>query len=516
MVRFWSVSLLSLLVILGLACMPSWTGTEGSKIRTIDDYWAETELSPAPLEDLLQDQTCTSSERYFLACANAILSMANRFNLSFTTSGELVPVSKVSLIEASSEKAQLEPWKRYYHQSSSEIAKISFLKAWQSLDAKYVKPHQRPMIIGMGLNGFISVFRDPHTYFVPIAQFKEVYSRADNRSTSLGLILGLSNGQYVVKKVTEGSPAKKAGLQRGDVLVSINATKVRGLFQARVSELLRGEVGQVSELALNRDGQEFKVKLRREEITVPTVTTQFVDGIKPVGVIAINKFAKGACAKVKDSLQMLSKAQVRGLLLDLRDNPGGQLEEAACISSLFVGPEEKIFEVRYLDSRKKSEAYYGTEEKIFDLPVAVLVNASSASASEVVAGALRDLRRAILVGERTFGKGSFQEGEIWAQNGKVALFETRGFYYLPSGRSPQMTGLEPDVQVSFDNIKIGREEDQYMNPMHAPDVKVESQAKLFSYENCLEAEGSDGSEDMQLQTAKQALLCLQASKKVNL
>lgn len=515
MVRFLSVSILSLLVALGLACLPSRTGTEGSKIRTIDDYWAETELSAAPLEDLLQDQTCVSSERYFLACANAILSMANRFNLSFNTSGELVPVSKVGLIEASSEKAQLEPWKRFYYQGL-EMTKISFLKAWQRLDSHYVKFHQRPMIIGMGLNGFISVFRDPHTYLVPVAQFKEVYSRADNRSTSLGLILGLSNGQYVVKKVTEGSPAKKVGLQRGDVLVSINATKVRGLFQARVSDLLRGELGQVSELVLKRDGQAFKVKLRRVEITVPTVTTQFVDGIKPVGVIGINKFAKGACAKVKDSLKMLSKAHIRGLLLDLRDNPGGQLEEAACISSLFVGPKEKIFEVRYLDSRKKSEAYYGTEEKIFDLPVAVLVNASSASASEVVAGALRDLNRAILVGERTFGKGSFQEGEIWAQNGKVALFETRGFYYLPSGRSPQMTGLEPDVLVSFDNIKLGREEDQYINPMHAPDVKVDSQARQFSYENCLEADSNESSEDLQMQTAKQAVLCLQASKKVNL
>lgn len=516
MVRILSVSALSLLAVLMFVVSPSLLSNESSKVRAIEDYWAETELTATSLEDLLQDQTCISSERYFLACANAILSMANRFNMSFTPSGDLVPVAKLNLDEVSSEKAQLTPWKNLYHSKSESIGKISFLQAWQKIDSKFVKFHQRPMIIGMGLNGFISVFRDPHTYLMPVAQFKEVYSRADNRSTSLGLVLGLSEGTYIIKKVTEGSPAQKAGLRRGDILNSINETKLHGLLQARVSELLRGQVGQITDLELSREGRAFSVKLLRTEITVPTVSAQIIEGIKPIGVIAINKFAKGACSKVKQTLKRFSQFQIRGLLLDLRDNPGGQLEEAACISSLFVGPRQKIFEVRYLDSRKKSEVYYGAEQKMFDLPIAILVNAASASASEVVAGALRDLKRAILVGERTFGKGSFQEGEIWAQNGKVALFETRGFYYLPSGRSPQMTGLEPDVTVKFDNLNMGREEDLYINPMQAPEVRPHLKANLFSTEECLESEENENIEDKQMQKAKQALLCLQAGTVVNL
>lgn len=487
-----------------------------SNVRSNEDYWTETGLGPAALEDLLQDQTCVSSERYFLACTNSILTMANRFNMSLNRQGDLIPVSSVSSYEVASEKNQLDSWKKLYSSQPQEAAKLSFLKAWRKLNEKFVKPAQRAMIVGVGLNGFISVFRDPHTYLMPVAQFKEVVSKADNRSISLGVVLGFSQGKYVVRKTIDGSPAKLAGVQRGDVLLAINGKRVQGLMQARVSELLKGEVGEVVSLRFNRMDKVMNFKLRRTEITVATVSTRVLDGIKPLGVIGVNKFAKGACEKVKTSIRILKKAQVRGLLLDLRDNPGGQLEEAACIASLFVGSEQKIFEVRHLDSSKKAEVYYGEERKMVDLPMAVLINASSASASEIVAGALRDLNRAVLVGERTFGKGSFQEGEFWSQNNKIALFETKGFYYLPSGRSPQMTGLEPDVAVSFDNIAVAREAEQFMNPLKAPERQVRPLTKHFSSEDCLELEDADTSEDVQLSKARQVLFCSQAVARTGL
>ncbi len=476
-------------------------------MKTNENYWAETGLGPTALEDLLQDQTCVSSERYFLACANSILTIANRYNLSVNLQGHLVPNQVSSSLVAASEKSQLQPWKEFYAKDTAAASKVSFFSAWKELEAEYIPEKQKSMMVGVGLNGFISVFRDPHTYFMPVSQFKEVISKADNRSTSLGVVLGQSKGAYVVRKVVDGSPAKNAGIQRGDVLVSINKQKVQGLLQARVSELLRGEVGDTSTLQVLRDGEKMKFKLRRTEITVATVSTRVIEGIKPIAVVAINKFAKGACEKTKEALSIVNNSHARGLLLDLRDNPGGQMEEAACIASLFVGGDEKIFEIRYIDPSKKAEVYYGGEEKIFDRPMAVLVNAASASAAEIVAGALRDLNRAVLVGETTFGKGSFQEGEYWSQNKKIALFETKGFYYLPSGRSPQMKGLVPDVAVNFDEITVLRESEQFMNPLRAPERQVRGLSQNFSGSECLDMEDGTTSEDLQLTKARQVLFC---------
>lgn len=503
--RFFIFSLLVLAV--GVSLSLSRSHSDISKVKSVEDYWAETGLSPAALEDLLQDQTCGSSERYFLACANSILTIANRFNMSLDMDGELVPVHQALSSDMSSEKKQLEPWRILFSAQTDKAVKISFLNVWKKLEAKFVSSSQKSLMVGVGLNGFISVFRDPHTYLMPVSQFQEVVSKADNLSTSLGVTLGVSSGHYVVRKITEGSPAKKAGVQKGDLLLSINGQETKGLMQARVSELLKGDVGDVTTLIVTRDGEKKKFKLVRTEITVATVSTRVIDGIKPIAVVGINKFAKGACEKVKESLSIVKKANVRGLLLDLRDNPGGQMEEAACVASLFVGPDKKVFEIRYLDPSKRPEEYYGEQAKKFDLPMAILINASSASAAEIVAGALRDLNRAVLVGERTFGKGSFQEGEYWSQNKKIALFETKGFYYLPSGRSPQLKGLSPDVPVSFDNITVARESEQFMNPLHAPERQVRGGSELYSANTCLEMEESGPSDDAQLMKARQVLFC---------
>lgn len=486
------------------------------KVKSVEEYWAATSLNTQPLDDLLQDQTCLSSERYFLACANAVLTVANRFNLTLGFDGSLQEVDRSSTADLSSEKKQLEPWKQFYATRVEEWSVISFEKAWEELMRSHIPSSQLSMMVGLGLNGFISVFRDPHTYFMPLDMFKEVVSKADNRSASLGFSLGRSAGRYVIRKVTEGSPAAVAGLKRGDVLLAVDGLKLNGLVQGRVSELLKGDIGASVELVIERDGREKEIALTRTESTVATVSTRVIEGAKPVAVIAINKFAKGSCDKIKESLGIINRAGVQGLLLDLRDNPGGQMEEAACITSLFVGPDEKIFEVRYLDPAKKSETYFGGEEKIFDKPMAVLVNGASASASEIVAGALRDLGRAVMVGERTFGKGSFQEGELWAQNNKIAIFETKGFYYLPSGLSPQMTGLEPDIQVHFDNISIGREADQFMHPLRAPAKKVRSLGSFAGVKECLENEELMPLEDMQLKKARQVLFCSQVIAGVRL
>lgn len=502
--RFFLVSLIVLAV--GVTLSLSRPKSDTSKIKSAEDYWTEAGLGPESLEDLVQDQVCGSSERYFLACTNSILAVAGRFNLSLNQQGQLVPADTMSA-DISSEKKQLEPWKAFFSAHTDQAMKFSFARVWNELKEQHISESQLPLMVGLGLNGFISVFRDPHTYLMPVEQFKEVVSKADSRSQSLGMSLGRSQGQYVVRKIMPGSPAQKAGVIKGDVVVSIDKQRVRGLLQAKVSELMKGDVGTEVQVAVVRDGYIKRFTLLREESLIATVSGQVIEGIKPVGVITINKFAKETCEKTKKLVLEMKEAQVRGLLLDLRDNPGGQMEEAACVTSLFVGPDKKIFEVRYLDPGKKAEVYYGGEEKIFDLPIAVLMNASSASAAEIVAGALRDLNRAVLVGERTFGKGSFQEGELWSQNKKIALFETKGFYYLPTGRSPQLRGLTPDVTVRFDNIFVGREEDQFLHPLRAPERAVKHPGRVMAAGDCLELQDGPQSFDKELLKARQVLFC---------
>lgn len=512
--RFFKISLWVLT--LGVVLTAWRVEEERTRIKSVEEYWADTGLNSGALVDLLEGSVCASSERYFLACANALLNVSSRFNLGLSAEGELVPQARSFSKITTSEKAQLVPWKQLFREDRDRAKEISFLKAWRELEARYVTPSQKSMVVGQALNGFISVFRDPHTYFMPVSQFKEVVSKADNRSTSLGMSLAFADAEHVVRRVLDGSPAKRAGIEKGDILVAINGQEVKDLTQLRVYELLRGEIGDRTTVIVRRDQQEKKFRLLRREIMVATVSTRVIDGIKPVGVIGINKFAKGACEKVKESLQIVLRAQVRGLLLDLRDNPGGQMEEAACVTSLFVGADKRIFEIRYLDSTKKSEAYFGGEEQLTDLPMAVLVNSSSASAAEIVAGSLRDFNRALLVGETTFGKGSFQEGEYWAQNKHIALFETKGFYYLPSGRSPQMKGLAPDVAVSFDKIDIARESDLYINPLKAPERKVHAVTKMYEEEKCLRMEDGLALDDMQLDRAREVLFCTQSMARAGL
>ena len=210
--RFFALALLTLALGVSLSLWRKHQ-EKSSPVKTVEAYWAETGLNEVALEELLQDSLCASSERHFLACINSVLSIASRYNLTISEGGQFVPMNGEGTQDFSSEKKQLQPWRTFFSEQNEKAMKISFMGLWQILQKDYVQDHQRSMIIGLGLNGFISVFRDPHTYFMPVAMFKEVVSKADNRSTSLGILLGRAKGEYVVRKVIEGSPAAEQGLK---------------------------------------------------------------------------------------------------------------------------------------------------------------------------------------------------------------------------------------------------------------------------------------------------------------
>ena len=474
------------------------------KAGNIDQYWQATGLKDDVFVDLVDSDQCYTSERYFLACVNAISSVAQRLDKSLSSETlKIVDRKKVNLL--STELGDLEPWKAKFAEVAEHKA-IDFVVLWNDLKEIF-SVRDESVFVAQAMNSFISVFKDPHTYLLPVAYFKDVVSRVDQRANSLGIILGRSSESYFLKRVHQGSPAAKAGLKRGDVVLSYNNIILNKIAPSLVTDILKGEVGEQVRFVILRNGQRQVVKFAREEVTLPTVTYQLMPGLRRSAVITLTKFAKGSCDLMVDAIEKAKSDMVRGLMLDLRENPGGQMDEAACIVSLFVGPNKPVFSLRYM--AKEHEEIVKTDlEQIYSGPLAILINESSASASEIVAGALQDYSRAVLVGERTFGKGSFQEGEVWSKNSRVALFETKGFYYLPSGRSPQLLGLTPDVAVQFrDSLKL-REENQFVYPLAALPRSTWPVASTVSLNNCdFQEELSERLEDMQMATAQEVLFC---------
>lgn len=520
MVRYLRLSLFSFAVLtLGLA-LQFWRAqqslsSKAMDVTSLEAYWQQTDLSLDKAEDLINEKSCASSERYFLSCINGLNLAGAKSGKQLSFAGRWMDLSEGKVFE--SEKEQLSVWQSAFRADPLLAAKIPFSKLLKGLVLKNQK--SSAMLAGLAINGFISVFRDPHTYLIPLDYYNEVVAQTDSKSSALGLVLAKvlasqedpAKQQYFIRKVLEFSPAQQAGIEKGDLLLEVQGHSVVGLPLSQISELMRGQVGERINIVLERSGVRLEKSILRSVSRIPSVTGRVLSGIQPVGVLTVNKFATGTCEKASNELATLMKQGIRGLLLDLRDNPGGQMEEASCLAGLFLGPDKKVFELRYLDPAKGIESYSSGVEQQYGGALAVLVNSGSASASEIVAGALKDWGRAVLVGERTFGKGSFQEGEIWSENEKLALFQTRGFYYLPSGKSPQLYGIEPDIEVSFRASLVQRESDQFWSPLRAPARKPWvgnlALSERLNIDDCVGLEDFV-SEDVEIEKAKDSLFCM--------
>ena len=228
-------------------------------------------------------------------------------------------------------------------------------------------------------------------------------------------------------------------------------------------------------------------------------------------LITLSKFNKGTCREVADSLKQAQKQNAAGVVLDLRDNPGGFLDEAACMAGLFLGKNKKAYYVEYIDDLKSNEVMLTSEDQAYGGPFAVLVNAASASAAESFAGAMQDYQRAVIVGQRTFGKGTFQEPEEWFLNEKISLFRTQGFYLLPSRNSTQLLGVRPDVEVAGTSPQK-REQNYFFNPIRKKNEKYQAirkrdLVKNIEYRRCKTSPAWNGADDGSLQKSIELLSC---------
>lgn len=468
---------LSLLALEVLLLVPSCLSQRVERgVKTSDQYWSETGLTSKELETLLSDESCALDKKSFLACVNSVATMLERYNMILDFDGQFRDIKTKDSEALTSEKKQLALWENHL-ESQTDLpskpglkASISFIQKWRELDQQFVKSHERSGVIAQGINGFLSVYKDPHTYIVPVAQYEEVISNSEAKQDKLGFIFRRVKGKIVIKKVFEGSPAAIAGLKRSDEILQMNGKTANTLLPYQLAEMMRLRNSQRLSLLISRGGEKRYVELMKTDTVYPSVASKLIEGSQRLGLLVLHKFSKGTCQASKKHLNSMIEQGISGLLIDVRDNPGGQLDEAACIANMFVKKGSLLFQTKYLETLKPGETYTAEEKQIYFGPVAVLINSGSASASEILAGSLKDLGRATLVGERTFGKGSFQDGHIWGPNSKVALFSTEGLYYFPSGWSPQLVGLEPDVPVAFNNSDSQRESEMFFNPIKPMDT----------------------------------------------
>ena len=364
----------------------------------------------------------------------------------------------------------------------------------EKIKSDYVDDVKNKELVESAIDGMLSSL-DTHSSFLNAESLKKMKIQTKGAFGGLGIEVTMENGFVKVISPIDDTPAYKAGIKAGDYITHLDGKSVIGLNLNEAVDKMRGPAGTKLKVTIGRSNQEaFNVTIKRDIIKISSVKSKLEED---VGYIRITTFSEQTSKSTKDAIKEFKKEKnLRGYVLDLRNNPGGLLDQAVSVSDLFLEKGE-IVSTRGRNS-ENPEMYKARSGDIIDgKPLVVIINGGSASASEIVAGALQDHKRAILLGTRSFGKGSVQT--IIPVKPYGALRMTTAKYFTPSGRSIQKTGIEPDIVVEerelkkADNKKISREEDlkgALKNPSNK-DKKEEKENK----------EKSDEIEDFQLSRA---------------
>lgn len=322
----------------------------------------------------------------------------------------------------------------------------AFSEAYARIKRDYVDQVDDKTLIENAVRGMLSGL-DPHSTYLDVAQYQDLQASTSGEFGGLGIEVGTQDGFVKVIAPIDDTPAAKAGLQAGDVILRLDGRPMKGVALSDAVKQMRGEPGTNIELTVLREGkgEPFSVTLTRAVVQVKSVRSRLIDD--SLGYVRLSQFqsrtGKDLVAAV-NALKQEAGGQLSGLVLDLRNNPGGVLNAAVQVSDAFLREGQIV----YTDGRRKNlqSSWTATPDDVLDgAPLVVLVNSGSASASEIVAGALQDHGRAIIMGTATFGKGSVQTIMPLQEGGAVKITTAR--YYTPSGRSIQAEGIKPDVEI---------------------------------------------------------------------
>jgi carboxyl-terminal processing protease len=322
-----------------------------------------------------------------------------------------------------------------------------FGDVFERIRSSYVEPVSEKELIEAAINGMLQSL-DPHSSYMPADDFDDMQVQTKGEFGGLGIEVTQENGFVKVVSPMDGTPADRAGIKAGDLITQVNGESVAGLPLDQAVDLMRGPVGSEIKITIARPdtAEPFDVTMKRETITIAAVRSRVEDDTVVLRVTTFNEQTYESLEKqLKEQVEAAGGMdKVAGFVLDLRNNPGGLLTQAIAVSDAFLNSGE-VVSTRGRDPQD-SERYNATEGDLAQgKPLVVVINGGSASASEIVAGALQDHRRAIVVGTQSFGKGSVQT--VMPVQGDGGMRLTTARYYTPSGRSIQSLGVAPDIIV---------------------------------------------------------------------
>ncbi|MBS0483090.1 MAG: S41 family peptidase [Proteobacteria bacterium] len=363
------------------------------------------------------------------------------------------------------------------------------LAVYRFVKSQYVEPVDDDKLVNGAIDGMLAAL-DPHSTYLEGASLTRLTTMIDGKYSGLGLSVEMDDGAVKVVSPMRGSPAEAAGVKAGDYITHLDGKLIYGGDLDDAVQKMRGEAGTKIRLTIFRPGRDapFDLTVTRGTISLEPVTWKLDQGI---GVISVNEFSRDVGVNVNKAVADLRKqsaGKLTGLVLDLRQNPGGALDEAVALSDLFLTKGDIVSQ----RGRNPQDNEYYKAETVYPgdvakgLPIIVLIDAGTASASEIVAGALQDQHRAVIMGERSFGKGSVQS--LFELDRDHAIKLTTARYYTPSGRSVQEGGIDPDIRVpqisdpdaQRRNQLAMRESDlrrHLVNEVSMDDKKLESDAK---------------------------------------
>ena len=319
---------------------------------------------------------------------------------------------------------------------------LRFFGALRFIETQYVRDVDYTNLIDGAISGMVKTLDDPHSIYLDPKMYELMRSHTEGSFGGVGIVMGFKDNKITVISVMEGTPSEAAGIKTGDEIIAVDGTPTNEIEPEEGVLHIRGEIGTDVTLKIRRAGEEDKdYVVRRTTIQVHTVAGQMLPDTDGIGYIRIASFSEHTADEFKDAYHALEKDGVKGMIIDLRENPGGLVTSCVAIANMDV-PKGPVVSVVQKDGTREEYKSDLSEEKY---PLVVLIDGNSASASEILAGALQDTGAATIVGETSYGKGSVQV--ILPLYDDDALKLTIAKYYTPSGRSIDGTGIEPDVRV---------------------------------------------------------------------
>lgn len=390
------------------------------------------------------------SSQTFLLTALTVLAMSSS-----------IPVALADEDRTAGTKPEFEKAKDDYSETYKNLN--LFGDVFERVRSQYVEEKGDEELIENAINGMLTSL-DPHSSYLNTKRYEDMKVETKGEFGGLGIEVTMENGLVKVVSPIDDTPAAKAGITAGDLIVQIDGEQVMGLTLSEAVDKMRGKVGTDIEIVVSREGTEgpLDFTITRDIIKIRSVRHEAKDSIAYVRITTFNQNAEPGLRKAIGELKKeIGEEKLTGLVLDLRNNPGGLLDQAIAVSDAFLDSGE-IVSTRGRHERDTQRDNATKGDIMNGKPVVILVNGGSASASEIVAGALQDHKRAIVLGTQTFGKGSVQTVIPLPGHGAMRLTTAR--YYTPSGRSIQAKGIEPDIivepaKVEEVNVRRVRESD---------------------------------------------------------